>query len=108
MYVLAPVRVSRPGPLLVSPVAPPLFAITEPMVNPLPVLFWMTTKSPLAEPSKVLPVIVDKLLPTLLVTRMPPEVSELVAARVTVFAAVVLNRKLLVVRSDAARHHISI
>ena len=64
-------------------------------------LNWLTIRSPPAAPANVPPVIVEILVPTVGVTRMPPEVMILVPERVITSAALVLNCKLLVV-DDAA------
>ena len=84
MKVLVPVRVSNPAPDLVSAVAEVLSAITEAMLNPLLVLFWMMIRSLPLVPRSVPPLIVDRLLPTLPVTSRPPEVIVLMPASVTV------------------------
>ena len=68
--MLLPVRVSVPGPALVSPVAPPLSAMTLPIVRLAGV---MTISSPPAEPAKVPPLMAPEVLPI----RPPPSsVSE--------------------------------
>ena len=86
-----------PGPALVKVVAVALLAITELMVRPPLVLFWITTRSlSVFEPANVSPVMVETLPPTVLVTRIPPAPIMLVpAASVTVLAALVLKRKVL-------------
>ena len=101
--MLLPVRISVPLPVLVRPVKPPS-PMTELMVRLPLVLNWWTTKSPLEGPNKVPPVMVEALLPTAEVTRIPPELIVLpidAVERVTVFAAAVLNLTLFVVESAA-------
>ena len=86
-------------PDFVRPVAEPLSAMVEAIVRPPKalVLFWITTRSAPAAPTSVPPVIEVALLPTALVSRMPPEesVSVLPVATLSVVAAAVLNRRLL-------------
>ena len=89
--------VRAPAPDLVRAVAPVLLAMIEAMVRPLRVLFWMTTRSLEAAPSRVPPVMIVELLPTFEVTRMPPEVMMFVPLSVRVLAPAALKRRLFVV-----------
>ena len=79
--------------------AEPLSAIVEAIVRPPEVLFWWIMRSAPAAPRSVPPVIVDVRAPTVLVTRMPPEVIVFEPASVTVRVVPKLNRRLLVVAS---------
>ena len=95
---------STAPPAFVSPVAEPLLAMADAIARLPAVLFWMTTRSwPLA-PWIVPPVIVERLAPTLPVTRMPPEPSGLLPeASVSVLAPAELNRRLLAVIAPPIR-----
>ena len=87
-------------PDFVKPVAVPLSAMTEEIVSGV-ALFWMTTRSAPAAPSRVPP---DIELPSVAagVTRMPPVVITLVPLSVTVLTPEpLLNCRLLVVEPDA-------
>ena len=89
--------VSNPAPSLVTEVLV-LLTMVEEMVSPPKVLFWTMARFWLAAPVSVPPVMVERLLPTALPTRMLPALSVLrPAARVRVLAAAELKRKLLVV-----------
>ena len=73
VYVLAPLRITVPGPDVVSTFAlVPLLMICEAIVN-VPVLYCASTSSFVADVDvSVLPVITVLKLPTWLPTRMPP------------------------------------
>ena len=101
--ILEPASVRRPGPDLVRAVLPPLLAMVEAMVRPFRVLLWMTVRSLLAPPASVPPVMVERLLPTALLTKMPPVVMTLVVpVRVMVLAAAALKRRLLAVMAASS------
>ena len=96
VYVLVPERVSSPGPNLSSVVAV-LLMMFEEIVSPPSVLFCQIARGLLAAPVSVPPLMVERLAPTPVPTRIPPEVITLAPVSDSVLAALELKRTLLLV-----------